>query len=263
MAGTHKSVFDELKQVDALIDLHREPQLVEERLPFTVRIVQNEEDLLKAVRVRYEAYARHMPSSASAMSDPEADDVCPGSALLVAESKLDGGAIGSVRVQTNQFGPLPIERSIKLPTPFASLVLADARRLSIVRGGEGGLVRMAMFKALFLYWEQLGVDWAIVLARPPLQRSYQKLMFSDLLADPLLYPASETVALMRQVMALGVPHYLMGVNMKTAKARWTESAHPLLRFFRYTLHPDINLHDPRVGTTAPPNLHSSAAPAVN
>ena len=188
MTGKRISVFEELKQVDALVDLQHEPQQVVERLPFTVRIVQNEEDLMKAVRVRHEAYAKHLPASASALSEPEEEDERPDTAVLLAESKLDGSALGSVRVQTNCDGPLPVERSLHLPPVLQNQTLADARRLAIVRGGEGGLVRTALFKALFQYWQHISVDWAVVAARPPLHRTYERLMFSNVLTDPEFTP---------------------------------------------------------------------------
>ena len=42
--------------------------LIEERLPFSVRIVSSEEDLNKAVMIRHSAYGRHIPTVAATRS---------------------------------------------------------------------------------------------------------------------------------------------------------------------------------------------------
>ena len=46
--------------------------LVEERLPFRVRIVRSEEDLEKAVSIRHAAYGRHLPAVAALLERAEA-----------------------------------------------------------------------------------------------------------------------------------------------------------------------------------------------
>ncbi|MDB5757994.1 MAG: hypothetical protein JWM30_1283, partial [Burkholderia sp.] len=73
----------------------------EEALPFTIRVVSNIRDLEKAVRIRHAAYMRHVPGFASELTLPENADSEPGVVVLLAESKLDGSPIGTLRVQTN------------------------------------------------------------------------------------------------------------------------------------------------------------------
>ena len=97
------------------VDALNEPVMTEELLPFTVRLVRNEEDLKKAVKIRHSAYARHMPAVAETLTAPEKADTEDGVVVLLAESKLDGSALGSVRIQTNRYRPLSLEKSIKLP----------------------------------------------------------------------------------------------------------------------------------------------------
>jgi hypothetical protein len=57
-----------------------------ERLPFTVRRVDTEDALWKAVRVRHAAYARHVPDFARTLSMPEACDYADDTVVLIAES---------------------------------------------------------------------------------------------------------------------------------------------------------------------------------
>ena len=46
----------------------------EERLPFTVRAVTDEDQLRKAVSIRYHAYGRHVPGLAELLRLPEPKD---------------------------------------------------------------------------------------------------------------------------------------------------------------------------------------------
>jgi hypothetical protein len=241
MSVQHPSVFEELKKVDALIDARHEPEMVVERLPFTVRVVRSEEDILKAVAVRHSAYARHVPVFAQGLREPEEDDTKPDVAIMLAESKLDGTPLGTVRVQINHDRPLNMESSVELPAWLRRSTIADARRLGIVRGGEGGLVKMILFKALFQYWAANEVDWAVVAARPPLNRTYEKLLFSDVLEGETFLPHPREH---------NVPHQVLAFEVATAKERWTAANHPLLKFMCFTHHPDIDLGIP-TGATAP------------
>jgi hypothetical protein len=38
-----------------------------------------------------------------------------------------------------------------------------------------------------------------------------------------------------------IPHRVMAFEIATAEARWTAAGHPLLKFFRQTHHPDIDI----------------------
>ncbi len=235
MLNQHPSVFEELKKVDALVDARNEPEMVTERLPFTVRVVRSEEDILKAVAVRHSAYARHVPVFAQGLREPEDDDLKPNVAIMLAESKLDGSPLGTVRVQINHDRPLNMESSVELPSWLRQSTIADARRLGVVGGGAGRMVKMILFKALFQYWANNGVDWAVVAARPPLNRTYEKLMFSDVLDGGTFIPHPREH---------NVPHQVLAFEIATAKERWTAANHPLLTFMSYTHHPDIDVGQP-------------------
>jgi hypothetical protein len=115
-----------------------------ERLPFTIKVVSNLADLDKAVEMRRAAYRRHLPEFAETM-DAEALDTAPGTALLLAQSRLDGGPLGTMRVQTNAFGPLAVEQSVRLPDWLSQTRLAEATRLGVARAAIGRMVRAVNF----------------------------------------------------------------------------------------------------------------------
>ena len=209
-----------------------DPAAREERLPFSVRIVRTELDLAKAVQVRHAAYARHMPEFADKLREPEALDTEPGVTVLVAESKLDGAPLGTLRIQSNAYAPLKVEQSVTLPRWLRDRPLAEVSRLGIVGGSVGRLVKTVLIKAAFQFCEQDGVDWAIVAARAPLDRHYDQLLFEDLFPQQGFIP-------MRH--GANIPHRVLGFEIDTGHQRWSEANHPLLNFFTQVHHPDIDI----------------------
>lgn len=222
----------------------------EERLPFTVKLVRNEEDLRKAVQIRQSAYGRHMPGVADKLGQPEAVDTQDGVAVLLAESKVDGSPLGTARIQTNQFQSLALEQSVQLPDWLQGKSLAHVSRLGVVQGGMGRLVKLMLFKGLFKFWEQNGIDWAVVAARTPLDRMYEQLLFQD------MFPGQGYVPLPHMD---NVPHRVMAFEVATANERWTRSQHPLRNFMVYTRHPDLDVRVRPQPAQRPP--HGLAEPA--
>jgi len=208
----------------------------DERLAFSVRLVRNQEDLVKAVDIRHAAYARHMPEFAEKLREPEPMDSDPGVVVLLAESKLDGTPLGTLRIQSNAHMALKVEQSVTLPRWLRDRPLAEVSRLGIVGGTTGRLVKTVLLKAAFQFCEQDGIEWAIVAARSPLDRQYDQLLFEDLFPEQGFIP-------MRH--GANIPHRVMGFEIDTGHQRWTEANHPLLNFFSYTHHPDIDIRPAR------------------
>jgi hypothetical protein len=217
-----------------------------ERLPFTVRRVGDEDSLRKAVRIRHAAYARHVPDFARTLAAPEACDYADDTVVLLAESKLDGSALGTARIQTNRHGPLHLEQSIELPDWLQGRRLAEVTRLGVSEGRIGHVVKVALMKAFFQYWEQSGTEFAIATGRAPIDRQYEQLMFSDVFEPGQMIPLQHVG---------GIPHRVMAFEIATAEARWTAAKHPLLKFVRQTNHPDIQVEELQM-------RHKSMAPAL-
>jgi len=220
-----------------------------ERLPFTIRRVDTEDSLWKAIGIRHAAYARHVPEFARTLAAPEACDYEDDVIVLLAESKLDGTALGTARIQTNAYRPLHLEQSIELPDWLQGRRLAEVTRLGVSDGRIGHVVKVALMKAFFQYWEQSGTEFAIATGRAPIDRQYEQLMFSDVFEPGQMIP-------LRHVG--NMPHRVMAFEIATAEARWTAAKHPLLKFVRQTSHPDIQIGElrPRHKMKAPvrPNV---------
>jgi hypothetical protein len=203
-----------------------------ERLPFTIRRVHTDDDMRKAVQVRYAAYLRHIPEFAQTLIEPEQCDYDDDAVILVAESKLDGTPLGSCRIQTNLHQPLSVEDSVALPAWLQGRRLAEVTRLGIGEGRIGRVVKIALIKACFEYCESLGIDWAVVTGRTPIDRQYEQLLFADVFEDKQPVPLSHVG---------NIPHRVMAFEIATGEQRWKAAGHPLLGFFRHTQHPDIDV----------------------
>jgi hypothetical protein len=217
----------------AVAQLPGEPAAVE-RLPFTVSVARSDEQLRKAVTMRHAAYARHVPALAELLKVPEACDHDEGSVVLLAESKLDGSPLGTMRIQTNRYRPLAIEQSVELPEWLQDCRLAEATRLGVALGRAGRVVKTVLFKAYFQYCQQAEVDWMVIGGRAPLDRQYEALLFKDVFPERGFIPLRH---------ASNIPHRILAFEVETAEARWAEADHPLFDFVFRTRHPDLDLGD--------------------
>ena len=202
-----------------------------ERLPFTVRVVRSKTALSKAVAIRQAAYARHVPAFAEKLKTPEPNDYDQGSMILLAESKLDGSPVGTIRVQANRYRSLAIEQSAELPAQMQGRSMVEATRLAIAEGRVGRVTKVVLIKALYLYCLEANIDWVIAGARPPLDKQYDAFLMDDLYQGRLI-PLRH---------AGDIPHRILALDVPGAKARWTQAGHPLLDFMCNTSHPDIDL----------------------
>jgi len=203
-----------------------------ERLPFTVSIVRSDEQLDKAVTIRHSAYARHVPDFAERLKVPEPCDYEEDSVILLAESKLDGSPLGTMRIQTNRYSPLALEQSVELPDWLQGCSLAGASRLGLALGRMGRVVKAMLFKAYFRYCEQNGINWMVIAARAPLDRHYEALLFRDVFPEQGFIPLRH---------ASNIPHRVMAFEVDNAEVRWSAAHHPLFDYVYRTHHPDLDL----------------------
>ena len=209
--------------------------MTEELLPFTLRVVRSQESLEKAVHIRHAAYARHLPEFAQTLKEPEPADFAPGVVLLLAESKLDGSALGTMRLQSNEFKPLALEHSIDLPDWLRTQRLAEATRLAVTADRLGRMVKTVLFKSYFQHCQTTGVDWMVIAGREPIDRMYDSLLFEDVFPGRGYIPCRHIGNL---------PHRVMSFHIASAQERWARANHPLLDFICTTAHPDIKLGGP-------------------
>lgn len=218
--------------------MKNDSNVMREYLPFSVMIVRDEAELRAAVMVRQSAYARHLPDVASTMVAPESSDYAPGTVVLLARSKLDGSPLATMRIHSNEFAPLPLEKSYTLPEEFSGLRMVEATRFAIVAGGSP-VVKTALFKAFDLYSKVVNADRAVLAARSPLDRMYERLLFKDVDEASKFVPMQNVG---------GLPHRILWQNVKGSKEKMEAMRHPLCHFLYEMDHPDIVVTG---GTTLP------------
>ncbi|SDY69411.1 hypothetical protein SAMN04515617_11982 [Collimonas sp. OK242] len=209
--------------------------LPEERLPFTIKIVNDKQALQKAVGIRHAAYSRHLPELAQNLLRFEPADLAPDTIVLLAESKLDGSSLGTIRIQTNRFHALGLEQSVTLPDWLQGRSLAEATRLGVTSNQIGKIVKTMLFKAYFEYCVQNGIDWMVITARSPLDRQYDALLFQDVFLGRQFIPMQHVGNL---------PHRVMAFDVATARQRWAAAGHPLFGLMFEMHHPDLMMASP-------------------
>jgi len=213
-----------------------EEQIRVEHLPFTVKVVHNDHELDQAVSVRHAAYARHVPLMAEKLVVPEPTDYEDGSVVLLAQSKLDGSPMGTMRIATNRHKKLSIQQSVELPLWMEDAALAEATRLGVADGRTGRVVKTVLFKAFFNYCQVNHIDWMVIAARSPLDRQYDQLLFAD------LYPELGYIPMRH---GGNIPHRVLAFDVASAQERWAAARHPLFDFIFRTRHPDIDVKSGR------------------
>ena len=208
------------------------PNWPRELLPFTVRVASSEEEIEKAVSIRHSAYARHVPAFAEGLRAAEECDYQAGSVVLLAESKLDGSPLGTMRVQINRFRKLSLEQSVELPDWLKDKNLAEATRLGISLGRQGRVVKVMIFKAFLLYCLDNDIDWMVITARSPLDSQYDALLFQDVFPDRGFIPMQHVG---------NIPHRVMALAPRMVESMWREARHGLYECFFRTRHPDIDV----------------------
>lgn len=209
---------------------HTSPKRVE--LPFNVRIVRTQEQLTQAVNIRAEAYKRHVPALAETMNSPEDLDRSSDTIVFLAEAKSDRSPLGTIRIQTNFHSPLSLESSITLPKKYHGRPSAGVSRLAVKAGPRGRLVKLALFKALHRYCLAKQVEWILIGARSPLDKTYLDLGFIDVFEDQMARPLAT---------ASGLLHRILCFEVFTAERRWYDLSHPLYVFMGERFHPDIEI----------------------
>lgn len=220
-------------------------------LSFTVRIAHSREDLLAACQVRSASYGHHVPEWGTALTQPDALDMSPATAVFVCWDKQTGQPVGTARVQVNSDGPLLIESSVEIPEPMCNDARAEITRLAVVPGQSDPLIKLALMKASYLYCMANQVRWMVIGARSPaLVRQYRRLGFDNLREDgapvPLTYAGH-------------IDHWVLAFDVRAAERHWHEANHPLYAFMVGTVHPDIRLFEPAFAAAASGRQEALAA----
>jgi hypothetical protein len=201
-------------------------------LPFVVRLVRTELQLHKVCELRAAAYGHHMPEFGERLMEPESYDTEPGTVILVAEDKITGSAVGTLRIHLNTHKKLPLEAAITLPERMQGHFLVEISRLSVRPGYSQMDVRLALFKAAYLFCYANQVQYMLVGARRPLDRIYKSVTFKPINGKDEWIPLAY---------ANNIEHTVLVFDVLMAERIWYHENHRLYPFFKQTYHPDLQV----------------------
>ncbi len=205
-----------------------------EELGFTVKIARNDNQLFSALAVRKESYTKHHPDYAEIVAVKDRRDQQSGSIVFVAESKLDGSPLGTVRIETNQMRPLQMESDFKLPKSMQGTRLAHISRMATRQGTGGRSVKYGLLKAVYLYCHAKEVKFFLIATIPPLERLYYRLGFTNLSEKTNSIQLSEYGNFPMRVLRAKVSRF----EYLTSKF-----APDLNRFMFHSIHADIKIFE--------------------
>ena len=151
-----------------------------ELLSFTLRRAETHQDLLRACKVRASAYGYKAPEYRESMAQPDLIDASPWTTVFICEDKISV-AVGTMRVQTREHdrGELEMERYVKLPDYLQSATCSEVTR-SAAPFGSDPFVRLALWKAAYLFSASQGISWIVMTVRKPaLIRAYERMGSKD------------------------------------------------------------------------------------
>jgi hypothetical protein len=204
-----------------------------ELLSFTLRRAETHRDLLRACKVRAAAYGYKVPDYRESMAQPDAIDASPWTTVFICEDKVSGEAVGTMRVQTRNHdrGELEMERYIELPGYLQKATCTEVTRLAAPIGSDP-FVRLALWKAAYLFSASQGISWIVMTVRKPgLIRAYERMGAKD------VYPDQSNGFVLPYVGNL--PHRIFALDIDNFYGFWSDSKHPLLEFMTATHHADI------------------------
>lgn len=195
----------------------------------TIRVARSEDDRARVFALR----ARVRCAEAGSLTD--AYDRMPNAMLLLAESRFDGEALGTLRILTADRGPMMVDGLLELPAWLKCRSIAEGSRLIVRDGPHEAQVRRMLWKAFHRYCLAAQVQSMLIAARDAAAREYQWLGFADVFPDGALFaPRGRELA----------THRLMCLGVFEAREAMMNNAHPLHEFFFVERHPEIDLLGP-------------------
>lgn len=261
---SNESEFGDLEDADNAVSwrdksrwriVDRDREVIAELLPFTVGIVDSEEQLARVQALRAAAYGHHLPEYAAKFARPDPMDRLPAMTVFYARDKDSGRMIGTARLQTNLYGPLQIEGSLELPPQHRGSLLCEVTRLAVLPGCPYP-VRLALVKAIHLFCIANQIGGIVVGSRRSLLRQYLNIGFGCLYGDNRMVPLAH---------GSGLDHRILFRDTVTSEADSRAKAHPDHAFVFRTYHPDILVFHSVLGQssrtlgTADGSIYSSKA----
>jgi hypothetical protein len=223
------------EKVKELMDIKNERSLLDaNQYGFSIRLARTQKQVMRAVKMRSDAYGRHLPEFAETLKTPEKYDASSDTVVFLAEPRDKGDPFGTMRLQVCTKSPLLIEESIDLPDFIGRRPRVSVTRLAVKPGHQSRIVKMLLFKAMLQYCLALQIDWIVIAARPPVDRTFVALGFTDIFDEGKLYPIKSANEKLHRVLVMS--------PRNRERTSFLEN-HPLHGFFFHDYHSDIEIFE--------------------
>jgi hypothetical protein len=194
----------------------------------TIRKAVTMDDMVKVFRVRWEGYKKYYKSEDETVDE---SDLSPAATLLLAEDKHHN-TVGTIRILDRRYGSVELDRFINVDSFLSKeeRVCIEATRFSIPKHLDSKLIKLLLWKSLFLYCQINQINTILMSARPAAARSYRCLFFENV-GPAGVYSHS----------LLGnLEHQTYKCNISERKYVIKKENKPLYQFFFDKEHPNIN-----------------------
>ena len=219
------------------------------QLPFVVRPVSNNEELLRVAEVRLTAYRATPREDGSRIAEAiDQDDYAENALVLAAFAKETEDVLGTIRLAFSPRGPTAMNVVGGLPADWHKREFGEARLLCVPISEHNRVVTVMLCKAFYLACLQQDIATMLIGSRKAMEPFYRILGFDDI-SEPATFfrpPPSHTMA-----------HRVMSLNIVGLQEHWLNMGDrdTLLRMFFDQEHADIQLGNsylnPLTGLDAP------------
>lgn len=189
------------------------------RFPFAVSTVSNAYDLQVALQLRAEGYSKY----GQGFDEPDPADLRPGTKILIAWDEATREPVGTMRVLDSRYGTLELNDFVDLQRvlPASAWPAAEATRLSVPQHPRSMQIKAALWKSMWLYARQSGIQSMVISVRKGAARDYQRLMFE---------PVGPHADYVHPELG-GTPHSTYMIHVPTSLERFQQARHPMAAFF--------------------------------
>ncbi len=185
-------------------------------------------DYEKALSVRWAGYGKYFTDQAMINDRFDAQKNCT---LLLATDARNDSPIGTLRILDRQVGSIELDQFLDVGQliPADGHPIAEATRFSVPISPSAHIIKLALWKAFWLYCCSNGIHTMLIWTRQSAARDYKRLFFSSVgssgvFAHPLLG---------------NIEHHTYILDVESAIRCYEDTNHPLYTFFVRDAHPQI------------------------
>ena len=219
---------------------------------FCIRIARTEEQLRQVARLRFQSYARILPTLKTTVIKPDDSDYSARAVVLLAEDRATGTPLATVRIETADESYYVPRDLLGMPEGLAPESTTYYSRLAACNGRRGHAAKLSVMKAAVRYSLAVGKPWVLAAAPPGRTRNYRMLGLSALTDQPpVTMPDHPEIQLI-----------LLGVNLFDLERESRDRDDGFLRFLFAPDAPEIEVFNSVRGSWVLPRADSVPTDAL-